>query len=139
MRSTEIMLPILMPALAPGLRLALSLVLWEGVECAMNGVDDVVEAEIEDWREVGVVITLEEADEDEDTEAGDDEGRDVAATRTDAGTEPNACICCTEVGSGLPPAAPNSLRPHVFGSTPSLDVISKTGVLAKSSPAKSSI
>ena len=98
-----------------------------------------VEVEIEDSREVGVVIALEDADEDEDTEAADDEGRDVAAARTDGGTEPNACICCTEVGSGLPPAAPNSSRPHVLGSTLSFDVISKTGVLAKSSPSKSSI
>ena len=97
-----------------------------------------MEAEVGDVREVEGVIAPEDADEDDedgDVEVADDEGIEVAAARTDDGIEGNACIV---LGSGLPPALPRSSSPHVIGSAPSLDVMSKVGVLAQSSPEKSS-
>ncbi len=124
-----------MPALAPGVRLVLLLPLWGDVEGSGSTDGCVFEADVEDVREVEVVVS-EDVDADNDVEEADDDGRDVAAAMTEDGIEANACIACTEVGSGLPPTSPNSSRPHVLGSTLSLDVISKVGVLAHSSPEK---
>ena len=90
-------------------------------------------ADIGDVREVEGITVPEDADEDGDVEVADDEGVVVAAARTDDGTEAIACIV---LGSGLPPALPSSSSPHVVGSTLSLDVIKKLGVLARSSPEK---
>lgn len=83
--------------------------------------------------EVASVVVLEDADEDEDVKVADDERVKVAAARTDDGIEDNACIV---LGSGNPPALPSSSSPHVLGSTLSMDVMMKNGVLAPSSPEK---
>ena len=135
-----------MPAHAPGVRLVLWLLLWEGG----GGDDCVVEADIGDVTEIDGIVVPEDADEDRDVEVdgivvpedadenrnvdiADDGGIKVAAARTNDGTENNACMV---LGSGLPPALPRPSSPHVVGSTPSMDVMSKPGVLAASSPEK---
>ena len=107
---------------------------------------DIMDIEVADEdRDVAVVdkdMDVEVADEDRDVEVVDkdmdvevvdDEGVKVAAARTDDGIEDNSCIL---LGSGLPPTLPSSSSPHVLGSTLSLDVMSKVGVLAQSSPEK---
>ena len=128
--------PILMPALAPGVRpvfvfVLLLLLLWE--ECSGGGVDCVVETDVGDVREVEGTIVPEDADENGAVEVADDEGVEAAAARTDDGTEGNACIV---LGSGLPPALIRSSSPQVIGPAPSLDIMLKVGVLIKSSPEK---
>lgn len=92
-----------------------------------------MEADRGDVREVDCIIVSEDADEDRDVEVADNEIIEVAAARTDDGTENNACVV---LYSGLPPALPSSSSPHVLGSTLSFDVMSKVGVLAQSSPEK---
>ena len=88
-----------------------------------------MEADVGDVRKVDGVVVLEDADEDGDVKVADDEGITVAAARTDDVIEVNACIV---LGSGYPPALLSSSSPHVLGSTLSLDVMVKLGVLTES-------
>ena len=133
MARKEKILPILMPALAAGVRVVSSLLGEEAAECGGGG-GSVGRAEVGDVREDGGIV-VESANEDEDgsEDEDDDDGVEVAVIRSVEGMADNSCIL---LGSGLPPASPRAEIPHVFGSTLSLDVILKVGVLAKSSPEK---
>ena len=116
------MLPMLMPALAAEVRV------WEGDE----------EEKEADGEGVGVVTTGVDEGEvaDEEVFEGEDEGfEDDEGDETDAVTidddaealEVAAALCVLRIEGG-----------HVCGSTASFEVRSKVGVLAKSSPDRSS-
>ena len=76
----------------------------------------------------------EEEEEDEEGEEDDDESA-VATTVEETPVDDDDAIA---VGLEPPPSKLVAERPHVCGATASFDVISKVGVLAKSSPEKSS-
>ena len=86
---------------------------------------------------VGDAFVDEKEEEDEEDEEGeeDDDESAVATTVEETPVDDDDAIA---VGLEPPPSKLVAERPHVCGATASFDVISKVGVLAKSSPEKSS-
>ena len=119
--SAQKMLPILIPALAALLRVG------------VGGGEDVDGEEEE-----------EEEDEEEAEEEGegDDESDEVraAVVTVEENVVVNEVVSdAIAVALELPPSDAKAERPHVCGSAASFDVILNPGLLAQSSPAKSSI
>ena len=81
---------------------------------------------------------VEEEEEEEEKEAGDNEDDDESAVATTVEETPVDDDDAIVVGLEPLPSKLVAERPHVCGATASFDVISKVGVLAKSSPEKSS-
>ena len=83
-------------------------------------------------------VDEKEEEEEEEKEAGDNEDDDESAVATTVEETPVDDDDAIAVGLEPPPSKLVAERPHVCGATASFDVISKVGVLAKSSPEKSS-
>ena len=122
------MAPMLMPALAAGVKAACLLLLEER----------------EGWGVGGVVVGAEaigsEGDDDDavgDADKNDDKSdKDVVDAAVITRFEGMLGRLCILLGSALPPASVSAARPHVLGRTLSSDVKLKVGVLAHSSSVK---
>ena len=127
--SAQKILPMLIPALAAVLRVL------EGDDGDVGGAAALVV--VIAGGIVGDAFVDEKEEEEEEKEAGDNEDDDESAVATIVET-PVDDDDAIAVGLEPPPSKLVAERPHVCGATASFDVISKVGVLAKSSPEKSS-